>query len=145
MKKAQFVPETMSALKAFESFKQGQAHFLFVMDEYGGLSGVISIRALVEEIVGELSSPVQEEEPLKKLEDGSLLAEGTLNIDDAARTLSLTGLGEEGDFHTLAGFVLYLAGELPCAGDSFEYQGYRFTVKEMDGNRIDKLLINRIE
>jgi len=145
MKKAQFVPETMSALKAFESFKQGQANFLFVMDEYGGLAGIISIRALVEEIVGELSAPAAHEEPLVKQEDGSLLADGTMNIDDAAKMLSLGGLGEEGDYHTLAGFVLSIAGELPGVGDSFTYRGYSFKVKEMDGNRIDKLLISRVE
>ena len=143
MKKAQFVPETMSALKAFESFKQGQANFLFVMDEYGGLAGIISIMALVEEIVGELSAPAANKEPLIRQEDGSWLADGTLNIDDAAKALSLTGLSEEGDFHTLAGFVLFLAGELPGIGDSFEYQGYRFKVKDMDGNRIDKLEIRK--
>ena len=141
MMKPHFVPETMSALKAFESFKQGQANFLFVMDEYGGLAGTISVNALVEEIVGELSSPLASEEPLKKQEDGSYLADGTLNIDDAAAMFSLTGLPEEDDFHTLAGFILFLAGELPGIGDSFEYQGYRFTVKEMDGNRIDKIQI----
>jgi putative hemolysin len=145
MKKAQFVPETMSALKAFESFKQGEANFLFVMDEYGGLAGIISITALVEEIVGELSVPAAKEEPLAKQEDGSLLADGTMNIDDAAKALSLTGLPEDGDFHTLAGFVLFLAGELPGAGDSFKYQGYSFKIKEMDGNRIDKILISKIE
>jgi putative hemolysin len=144
MKKAQFVPETMSALKAFESFKQGEANFLFVMDEYGGLAGIISITALVEEIVGELSVPAAKEEPLAKQEDGSLLADGTMNIDDAAKALSLTGLPEDGDFHTLAGFVLFLAGELPGAGDSFKYQGYSFKIKEMDGNRIDKIVINKI-
>jgi hypothetical protein len=67
---------------------------------------------------------------------------GMLNIDDAAEALSLAGLGEESDFHTLAGFVLYLAGELPAAGDSFKYRDYKFTVKEMDGNRIGKILIS---
>jgi putative hemolysin len=145
MKKAQFVPETMSALKAFESFKHGQADFLFVIDEYGGLAGIISIRALVEEIVGELSAPAAKQGPVARQEDGSLLAEGAMNIDDAAKTLSLTGLPEDGDFHTLAGFVLHLAGELPGIGDSFKYQGYSFKVKEMDGNRIDKILISKID
>ena len=144
MKKAQFVPETMPALKAFESFKHGQSNFLFVMDEYGGLAGIISITALVEEIVGELSMPTASEEPILRQEDGSYLADGTLNIDDAAKALSLTGLGEEGDFHTLAGLILHLSGELPKVGDSFEYQGYRFKVVDKDGNRIDKLLINKI-
>lgn len=150
MKKAQFIPETMSALNAFESFKQGQANFLFVMDEYGGLAGIISIRALVEEIIGDLSAPVKKEELFKKQEDGSLLADGTLNIDDAAKALSLADLGGDdgkttGDFHTLAGFILHLAGELPGVGDSYEYEGYVFTVKEMDGNRIDKLEITKVE
>ena len=146
MKKALFVPETMPALKALESFRKGQANFLFVMDEYGGLAGIISSRALVEEIVGELAAPLQKEKSLIRQEDGAWLADGLLNIDEAAEILSLPGLAEEsGSYHTLAGFVLSLAGELPHAGDSFMYQGYRFTVKEMAGNRIDKLLISEAE
>jgi putative hemolysin len=144
MKKAQFVPETISALKAFESFKQGEANFLFVIDEYGGLSGIISMRALVEEITGELTSSAKKEEPMIRREDGSWLAEGSLNFDDAAQALSLTGISEDRDFNTLAGFILSLSGELPGAGDSVNYQNYRFTVKEMDGNRIDKILICKL-
>jgi putative hemolysin len=144
MKKAQFVPETMPAIKAFESFKQGQSNFLFVMDEYGGLAGLISITALVEEIVGELSAPAACEQPLLRQEDGSFLADGTLNIDDAAKALGLTGFGEEKDFHTLAGLILHLAGELPHVGDSFNYQGYKFKVVDKDGNRIDKILITKM-
>jgi putative hemolysin len=143
MKKAQFIPETMPAIKAFESFKQGQSDFLFVMDEYGGLAGIISITALVEEIVGELSAASASEEPLLRQEDGSFLADGTLNIDDAVKALGITGIGEEKDFHTLAGFILHLAGELPVVGDSFSYQGYQFKVVDKDGNRIDKLLITK--
>jgi len=144
MKKAQFVPETMPAIKTFESFKQVQSNFLFVMDEYGGLAGMISITALVEEIVGELSAPAANEGPLIYQENGTWLAEGSLNIDDAAKALSLTVPGEEGDFHTLAGLILHIAGELPSIGDTFEYQGYKFKVTDKDGNRIDKLLITKI-
>lgn len=147
MMKPYFVPETMSALKAFESFKQqGKTNFLFVMDEYGGLAGIISLTALVEEIIGELSAPVQEEDPpIIQQEDGSWLADGTLNIDDAQKALSLNILSEDGDFHTLAGFVLSLAGELPKVGDSFDYNGYRFKVADKDGNRIDKLIITKFK
>jgi len=144
MKKAQFVPETMPAIKAFESFKNSQSNFLFVMDEYGGLAGIISITDLFEEIVGELSVPVADEEPLFRQEDGTYLADGTLNIDDAAKALSIV-IDGEGEFHTLAGLILHLAGELPKIGDSFEYQGYKFKVVDKDGNRIDKLLISKIE
>jgi putative hemolysin len=144
MRKPQFVPETMTALNAFESFRQGQANFLFVVDEYGGLAGIISVRALLEEIVGELSIPAHKEEPLVRRKDGTWLADGVINIDDAAKILSITGIPEERDFHTLAGFVLYLSEELPQPGGSFEYQGYRFIVREMDGNRIDKIEIQEI-
>jgi putative hemolysin len=144
MKKAQFIPETMPAIKAFESFKQGRSNFLFVMDEYGGLAGLLSITSLVEEIVGELSISAASEKPLLKQEDGSFLADGTLNIDDAAKALGLTGFGEEKDFHTLAGLILYIAGELPRVGDSFNYQGYKFKVVNKDGNRIDKILATKL-
>jgi putative hemolysin len=144
MKKAHFIPETMSALKAFESFKRGEANFLFVMDEYGGFAGVISVIDLVEEIVGELAAPQRKEEPILRQEDGSWLADGSLNIDDAVKHISLPGIAaEHDDYHTLAGFVLSLAGELPRAGESFAHQGFRFTVVDMDGNRIDKLLISK--
>jgi putative hemolysin len=143
MKRAQFVPETLPALKAFEAFKQGEANFLFVMDEYGGFAGLISLRDLVEEIVGELSAPAPEEaEEIVKQEDGTWRASGSLNIDDAAKSLALEGLSaEHQDYHTLAGFVLSLAGEVPRPGAVFEYQGFRFTVLNMDGNRIDRVLI----
>jgi putative hemolysin len=145
MKKAQFVPETMPAIKAFESFKHGQSNFLFVMDEYGGLAGLISITALVEEIVGELSSAeANEDPPLLLQEDGTYLADGSLNIDDAVKSLSII-IDKEGEFHTLAGLILHLAEELPHVGDSFEFQGYSFKVVDKDGNRIDKLLIKKID
>ena len=147
MAKPYFVPETMSAIKAFESFKQCKANFLFIMDEYGGLAGIISAKALVEEIVGDMSASVHEEKKhLIQQEDGAWLADGLLNIDEAAKELSLfIDEDERSNYHTLAGFVLSLTGELPSAGDSFEHQGYRFLVKNMDGNRIDKLLIEPVK
>jgi putative hemolysin len=141
MKKAQFVPETMPALKAFESFKQGEANYLFVMDEYGGLAGMISARDLMEEIVGELTLPLHDDITAAQQEDGSWIASGSMNIDDAAAMLALPDLAASGDFHTLAGFVLSLAGELPQAADSFTYGPYRFTVLDMDGNRIERIEI----
>jgi putative hemolysin len=139
MKKPLFAPETMPALKAFETFRRGEANFIFVMDEYGGFAGMVWLQDLMEEIVGELTSPVNEEKQAVQLEDGSWLIDGSMNTDDAASLLSLPGLADSGDYHTLAGFVLSLAGELPRAGDSFNYSGCKFTVIDMDGNRIDKI------
>jgi putative hemolysin len=142
MKKALFAPETMPALKAFESFRRGKADFLLVMDEYGGFAGMVRVHDLMEEIVGELTASGGEAEQAIQQDDGTWLVDGALNIDNAAQLFSLPGLSAAtGDYHTLAGFVLSLAGELPRTGDSFMYQGYRFTVVDMDGNRIDKVMV----
>ena len=144
MKKALFAPETMPALQAFESFKRGKTDFLFVMDEYGGFAGMVGLHDLVEEIVGEFTVPSGEEADAVQMEDGSWLIDGGLNIDDAAELLSLPEFSAaSGGYHTLAGFVLSLAGELPRAGDNFLYQGYRFIVLDMDGNRIDKIAVKK--
>jgi putative hemolysin len=144
MKKALFAPETMPALKAFETFRRGETSFIFVMDEYGGFAGMVWLQDLMEEIVGELTAPINEEKQAVQLADGSWLIDGSMNTDDAASLLVLPGLADSGDYHTLAGFVLSLAGELPRAGDSFNYCGYTFTVMDMDGNRIDKLGIRKM-
>jgi putative hemolysin len=144
MKPPYFVPETMPAIKAFEAFKKADADYLFVMDEYGGFAGILTVRNLIEEIVGQLSASKTEGEEILPQEDGSWLADGSVNIDDAARALSLSGLGgEHGDYHTLAGFILDLAGEIPKTGARFDYHGYRFKIVDMDGNRIDKVMISR--
>ena len=143
MRSPYFIPETMSAIKAFEAFKKADSNNLFVMDEYGGFAGILTVRNLIEEIIGELSAPSGEEETLVKQADGSWLADGGLSIDDAANELQLTGLGDgQGDYHTLAGFILDLAGEIPRTGACFDYGGYRFTIHKMDGNRIDKIMIS---
>jgi len=142
MKKVQFVPETMPALKAFEAFKRAQANHIFVMDEYGGFAGILSIRNLIEEIVGDLVEHPEETDSIVLQDNGTWLADGGVNIDDAAEQLSLPDLAEDHPgYHTLAGLVLSLAGELPRTGDSFAYRGFCFTVTEMDGNRIDKIEI----
>ena len=144
MRPPHFIPETMSALKAFEVFKKADANDIFVMDEYGGFAGLLTVRNLIEEIVGELSASGENEESIVKQEDGSWLADGNVSIDDAARELDLDRLGEEqNEYHTLAGFILYLAGEIPREGAYFDYSGYRFKVVDMDNNRIDKIIITR--
>ena len=146
MRPPYFIPETMSALKAFEAFKKADANELFVMDEYGGFAGILTVRNLIEEIVGELSPSGKEEETIVKQEDGTWLADGGVSIDDAAGELELPGLGDEqNDYHTLAGFILYLAGEIPQTGAYFDYKGYRFKVLDLDHNRIDKIMISKID
>ncbi|MHB9291916.1 hemolysin family protein [Hollandina sp. SP2] len=142
MKRPCFVPETLSALKAFAAFKRGHTDFLLVMDEYGGFSGVISVRDLIEEIIGQLSTPVLETKAILLQDDGTYLVEGGVNIDAVAESLGFDQvLGEHQEYHTLAGFILSLAEEIPRPGATFVYRGYRFTIAAMEGNRIHKVLI----
>ena len=141
MKPPLFIPETISALRAFEFFKKGTTDFLLVIDEYGGLAGILSMRNLIEEIVGELSAPEDDKE-IRPQEDGTYIVDGMVNIDELAETLSIYNLpGEEHEYHTLAGFILELAEEIPKAGEVYEWHGFRFKILLMDGNRIDKILI----
>ena len=140
-----FIPETMSALKAFEAFRKADANDLFVMDEYGGFAGILTVRNLIEEIVGELSDSGAEGEAIAMLEDGTWLAGGGVSIDDTAQALGLESLGaEQSEYHTLAGFILDQAGEIPKAGACFEHSGFRFTISGLEGNRIDKIVISKI-
>ncbi|MDR0636502.1 MAG: hemolysin family protein [Treponema sp.] len=141
MKKPYFIPETMSALKAFEAFKQET--LLMVMDEYSGFVGILSIQDLMAELVGEFSTEAEDKAAILEQADGSLLVEGSANIDDVAKKLRLETLaGEHQEYHTLAGFILSLAGKIPHAGETFSYNKYQFTILSMDGNRIDKVLIS---
>ena len=144
MRAPYFIPETISGLKAIEAFKNAASNTLFVMDEYGGFAGMLTLRSLIEEIVGGLSQSQREEETIIRQDDGSWLAGGGISIDDAAGELDLPLPGEEhGDYHTLAGFILELAGEIPHTGECFSYNGYKFMIMEMDGNRIDKVRITK--
>ncbi|MDR1949062.1 MAG: hemolysin family protein [Spirochaetaceae bacterium] len=142
MKPPRFIPQTMSALRAFESFKREDTDFLCVIDEYGGFAGALTVRNLTEEIVGELSVSAGDEEEILLREDGTWLADGSVNMDDLAERLSITELlGEHQDYHTLAGFILFLAGEIPRTGEDFTWNGFTFKIADMDGNRIDKVRI----
>ncbi|OHE67847.1 MAG: hypothetical protein A2413_05915 [Treponema sp. RIFOXYC1_FULL_61_9] len=141
-KKPCFVPSTMSSLKAFESFKRSGSEFILVLDEYGGLAGAISIRDLIEEIVGELSTPDADSEEIIKREDGSYLIGGLVNADEFAELFDIVRLlPEKREYHTVAGFILAMAGSIPRTGDVYEWEGYRFEIVDMDGNRIDKIIV----
>jgi putative hemolysin len=146
VRKVPFIPETMSSLKAFEAFRKGNSDYLFVMDEYGGFSGILSIRDLIEEIVGELSMAAGEDEDIRPQGEGVWTAGGSVNFDDALKVLELGNPGGEDhpDYHTLAGFILSIAEEIPRPGAGFVYGNYEFKILDMDGNRIDRVLISRL-
>jgi putative hemolysin len=139
-----FIPESTEVLQALEQFKQTGEHFALVTDEYGSVAGVISPTDILEAIVGDLPAKGEpaELEAIQR-EDGTWLMGGALSIDEMVDKLELDNLPEEeeGSFQTVGGFVMVRLGEVPHAGDHFEWGGFRFEVVDMDGRRVDKVLV----
>lgn len=139
-----FVPETMNSLKVLELFRKERNYFAVVVDEYGAPHGILTLHDLTENIFGTLPDlDDNEEPPLIHRADGSVLVEGTIQIDELRETVNLGEFdAEDADYSTLAGYIFYKFGEIPKAGDSFEVEGYRFEVMDMDRSKIDKVLIS---
>jgi putative hemolysin len=141
-----FLPETMTALRALERIKQMGIQSALLVDEFGGIEGLVTLFDILEAIVGDIPTLEEIGEPaVFRREDGSYLVEGYLDVEELKELLHVTELLNEGDYQTLGGFVLSLIGRLPSAGDQVQWQGYRFEVVDMDGNRVDKVLISRRE
>ena len=141
-----YVPETMNALKILERFRKERNYFAIVVDEYGSIQGIITLHDLTENIFGALPDIDDIESPaIITREDGSLLVEGGIPIDELRETVNLKEFDlEDADYATLAGYILYKFGEIPRAGDYFESEAYRFEVVDMDKSKIDKVLVSRV-
>ncbi|MBF2062848.1 MAG: HlyC/CorC family transporter [Calothrix sp. C42_A2020_038] len=142
-----YVPENMTALKVLEEFKRTGIHMALITDEYGSIQGLVTLNDLMEAIVGDITAKEDLEQPMVvKREDGSLLVDGLLSTDELKELLDQESLPEEDteDYHTLAGFVITSLKYIPKAGDYFEWNGLRFEVMDMDGTRVDKVLIAQI-
>ncbi|MDF2577482.1 MAG: hypothetical protein K0S74_966 [Chlamydiales bacterium] len=139
-----FVPENVNALNLLELFKQSRTHIAFVVDEYGSFQGLITLKDILEAIVGDIPSKNEVIEPLViKREDGSWLIDGMLLIEDLKVLLEVNKLPkeEDGGYQTLAGFIITCLGRIPSIADHFVTHGWRFEVIAMDGNRVDKVLV----
>ncbi|MBD3887081.1 HlyC/CorC family transporter [Phormidium tenue FACHB-886] len=139
-----YIPESTRVLEVLKLFKQSETHIALVTDEYGGIEGLVTLNDLTEAIVGELPSSDNPEEPMiVRRDDGSWLLDGLLSTDELKELLHRDTLpGEQtGRFHTLAGFAITFLGRIPISGDYFEWDRWRFEVVDMDGNRIDKILV----
>ena len=143
-----FVPEALPALKLLEMFKKSRTHMALVVDEYGGVEGLVTLNDILEDLVGDVASvDMPEEKQVVQRPDGSWLIDGKLQIDDLKEVLNIPKLPEEesGSYQTLGGLVMLQVGRVPVTGDVFEAQGHRFEVVDMDGKRVDKVLVSRIE
>jgi len=136
-----FIPEGITAADALARFKQSGKHLALVVSEYGGIEGLVTLNNLIEEIVGD----IEQVEAVQRA-DGSWLLDGLTLIDEIKERFDLKALPDEEDhqYETLGGFVMAQLGRIPKAGDLFESTGLRFEVMDMDGKRVDKVLIVQV-
>jgi len=138
-----FCPNTMPAFKAIEMFKSSRRHMALVINEHGGVEGVITVNDILDALVGDIPSmDEQKERTIVRRDDGSFLLDGALPIIQLKQTLQLKQLpGEEdGSFQTLGGFLMTRLGRIPAVADHVEVGGWRFEIMDMDRRRVDKVL-----
>ncbi|MGH8041183.1 MAG: hemolysin family protein [Rudaea sp.] len=142
-----FVPGTARALDLLEEFRDAETRLALVVDEYGDIEGLVTLNDVLGAVVGASAAPpvAARLAPVVQREDGSWLIDGSLGTDDLREQLGLGELpGEdEHDFNTLAGMVIARFGRIPQTGEHFDWHGWRFEVVDLDGARIDKLLVAR--
>jgi putative hemolysin len=147
IRQALFVPENMLALKVLELIKNTPLPMALVNDEYGGLQGLVTVNDILEAVVGNVSVLGDTDEPeIVYREDGSWLLDGMLTIDQVAEVLNVENFpGEkEGYFQTLGGFVMTFLGHIPSVAESFTWDVFQFEVLEMDGLRVERVLVTPI-
>jgi putative hemolysin len=136
--------DNMPVLRALEALRQARVSIALVIDEYGEVEGVVTVEDVLEAVVGDMPERRLGEEPtIVRREDGSLLMDGLLPLDEVKLALGFESLPDEGSYHTLAGFILGQLGRVPQEGATVAYGGWRFEVVDMDGRRIDKVLVRR--
>lgn len=141
-----FVPETLSGMELLAHLRGAQTPLVFVVDEYGEVQGVVAPRDMLEAIAGEFNSPDGEDAWAVQREDGSWLMDGLIPVTELKDRLELKELPEEdrGRYNTLAGMVMLLLGRLPRTADVVEWNAWRFEVVDLDGKRVDKVLVSRL-
>ena len=142
-----FVPDSMPAVQLLESFRSSHKHVALVTDEYGAIEGLVTITDLLVALVGNL--PVDATEATGGFvarADGSILVDGSTAIEDVVTKFEIEGLPEDeaGAYHTMGGFVMARLGRVPKTADAFEWAGMKFEVLDMDGRRIDKVLVTKV-
>ena len=142
-KLAMFVPENNTAYQLLEKFKSSKIHSCFIVNEYGTLEGMVTLNDILEAIVGDVPQSGQEEYGIIERADGSYLVDAQIPFYDFLSHFEKTEWMHEGehDFDTLAGFVLHELEHIPITGEQFEWNGFDFEIVDMDGQRIDKVIV----
>ena len=143
-----FVPRTISALALLESFRSSGQHIALVVDEYGGIEGLLTHHDILEAIAGDMPFGANPSDPKAvQRHDGSWLLDGMLSVDEFKEIFHVESLpGEKRDaYQTLGGFIFTQMGRVPAVADHFEWHDLRFEVVDMDGKRIDKVLVTTVQ
>jgi len=143
-KPALVVHDNLNVLRLLDVFRQDRSHFAVVVDEFGSVEGVVTLTDVMEAIAGEFPEIGDETEPgIVRRADGSWLVDGRTPIDELRDRLDLPPFDSDGSYHTVAGLVLFRLGRIPDMGDSIDLPGLRIEVVDMDGRRVDRVLLTR--
>lgn len=143
MRPALFVPENNTAFQVMEKFKESQLHSCFIVDEYGSILGMITLNDILEAIIGEMPQPDVPDYEIVEREDGSFLVDAQIPFYDFLTRFEKTEYMNEGEqeFDTLGGFILHELERIPHTGDRVDWHGFTIEIVDMDGHRIDKILV----
>ena len=145
MKPAQFVPEHSTAYETLEIFKLNKIHYGLVVDEYGSTVGMVTLNDILEALVGDFNEPNPDEPQINVRDDGSWLADGQMSFYEFAYEFNIQGFDKNKvKFDTLAGLAMSILRHIPKPGEKFTWKDYEFEIVDLDGNRIDKLIIKRV-
>ncbi|MGQ9509643.1 MAG: hemolysin family protein [Thermodesulfobacteriota bacterium] len=144
MKPPFFIPETMKLSLLLGEMQRRRTHMAFLVDEYGGISGLVTIEDLLEELVGEIRDEYDTESPVLQLKDGTFLIDASIALRDLKEDYHLS-LPESPEYETLGGFLMTILQKIPQVGDSIEIEGKRLQIVEMFGQRISKVKAELLE
>jgi putative hemolysin len=142
---AVFVPESLTGMELLQNFRSSSAQLVIVIDEYGEVQGMVTLRDVIEAITGEFHELGVEESWAVQRDDGSWLIDGLMPIPELKDRLDLDRVPEEerGRYNTLSGMIMLLLGRVPRTGDTVEWETWRFEIVDMDGKRVDKVLASQ--
>ena len=137
-----FLPNTVTVLRALEVFKTSGEPMALVVDEYGDLEGLVTLTDILEALVGDIPGSDEADPRIVRREDGSWLVDGMLGLDELKQVLGVSHLeGEDPEFHTLGGYLMARLARVPMVADRIVADGWRFEIVEMDGRRVDRVLV----
>ncbi len=142
---ANFILEKTSAFQALEKFKESHVHYGIIIDEYGQMQGIITLNDLLESMVGYASDFYNDDYSLVEREDGTWLIDGHYPFHDFLHYFDLEQIDSEVNFDTFGGLILNEMGRIPHQGDKLEWNNFLFEIIDMDGTRIDKVMVSKIQ